>query len=249
MSNAMLQAFPASLRAELSEVQDQLLHVSADLKPPLNELVTNQVHLSQPLIRASIALSAGCKNVNTVGESPEKRISLGIALELLHIALSIHKNLISTGIAGNGLEVDKTWVGTIILAGDYCFSRSAKFAAQTGIPEVVAIFSRALQEINEKHLRSIDENFYVDYDESIELCTAGCQAAMLIADLPTDVKMSTLQFSSDLLSWYSKRLNSSSNQSSLAFPEELDRRINELVPTQQQRWRDLAEWMVDKSGH
>ena len=242
MQKKTFQQIPVLLSEELSEVHKRLLTVAADLKPPLSDLVANQIEFAQPPIRAAVALAAGL-NALEIDEVYEQRINLGTALELLYIALAIHKNLIGAEGINSQQEIDKTWVGTIILAGDYCFSRSAEFAARTGEPEVVAIFAKALKDISEGHLRAIHENGLSQYNENVELCVAGCQAAAHLAGLPDDLKAETVQYCENLLTWYNRQWTEVIDTGPGFLLADLIRGIDKLLPAQQPRWQQLTDWI------
>ena len=79
---------------------------------------------------------------------------------MLHIALNVHRLLVNAARTEEGsqkvgakAELDRAFIGSTILAGDYCFSRAAQMAAQTDHPRVVATFSLALQAVSEGLLR------------------------------------------------------------------------------------------------
>ncbi|MCX6050475.1 MAG: hypothetical protein NT075_35715, partial [Chloroflexi bacterium] len=107
----------------------------------------------------------------------EKRILFAAALEMLYVALNIHRKLLTNPASNGNHDADKSRLGSIILAGDYCFSRSATLAAQTNNPEVVMIFANALKTVNEGHLRQHFAQAWTDFDENQILFEAGARAA------------------------------------------------------------------------
>ena len=68
-----------------------------------------------------------------------------LRLEMLFVAHSIHGLLLTAVREG----MDKSVMGSTILAGDYCFSHSAVLATGTESPQVVAIFAQALKTVSE----------------------------------------------------------------------------------------------------
>lgn len=179
------------LESEIEEVESALLTATTDLTNPLGDLVRAQIRRSQPLIYGALVLAISKPQAPTQETNllHHKRILLGAALEMLHIALNVHRLLVNAAIqkqhAGSGASLDRSFVGSTILAGDYCFSRAAQMAAQTDHPRVVAAFALALQTVSEELLRE-QFNTSADagiYDESRQLLISGAQAAALLVDL------------------------------------------------------------------
>lgn len=183
----------SELTAELQAVHQELQQSLADLYAPLADLARNQLAQAQPFKRAALVLAVGIGNPDHA-VLRQQRVSLAAAQEMLFIALSIHKMLLTSPPAQQN-EQQKTVMGGIILTGDYCFSRSAILAAQTDHVPVVEIFSEALKVISEGLLR----NFFADraaragesqpepvvfYDERSDLFVSGVQAAAVLAALP-----------------------------------------------------------------
>ncbi len=166
----------AELQLELDQVQLQLMAAADELYSPLSDLVRSQLKGAAPLVHAAIVLTAGVSDADT-DDLREKRILLAAALELLYVALHIHRKLLTHSGFNGDHEADKSRLGSIILAGDYCFSRSATLAAQTNSPEVVMIFANALKTVNEGHLRQHFTQEWIDFDENQKLFEAGARAA------------------------------------------------------------------------
>jgi geranylgeranyl pyrophosphate synthase len=200
MSNhALLDIF----EAELQEVQSTLLAATSELTNPLGDLVRAQIRRAQPPICAAVILAVSMPSFMSTGTPPHdlsnqatfgnndlrhKRILLAAALEMLHVALNVHRLLVNAALNeqrdGNEASLDRSFIGSTILAGDYCFSRAAQLAAQTENPRVVATFSLALQTVSEGLLR---EQFSTDanstYDETRQLLQSGAEAAAQLVNL------------------------------------------------------------------
>ena len=171
------------MNAELATVGANLFAVADTLESPLSDLVRAQIKRSQPFLRASIVLAAGfidpdCADLQT------KRIHLASALELLYVALGIHKLLLGQSEIAAGRQIDKAIVGSTVLAGDYCFSRSAAFAAQTDSPKVVTLFASALKDVSEDHLRYAFGYQSDGHKEARVLFEAGIRTASVLTLLP-----------------------------------------------------------------
>ncbi|MCX6043572.1 MAG: hypothetical protein NT075_00555, partial [Chloroflexi bacterium] len=129
--NAALEAAAAAeLQTELEQVQSQLMAAVNELYSPLSDLVRSQLKNATPLVHAAIVLTTGVGDPDT-DDLREKRILLAAALEMLYVALNIHRKLLTNPASNGNHDADKSRLGSIILAGDYCFSRSATLAAQT----------------------------------------------------------------------------------------------------------------------
>lgn len=181
----------AAFHAELAAVEQELQGALADLYTPLADLAQRQFQRVRPLLRAALVLAVGVGSPDHE-RLRQQRLSLAAAQEMLFLALSIHK-LLLTAQPDQPDEQQKTLMGGIILTGDYCFSRSAILAAQTDHVQVVELFSQALKSISEGILR----NFFAAReattnspatntadDERYDLFVSGVQAAAVLANLP-----------------------------------------------------------------
>jgi octaprenyl-diphosphate synthase len=200
-----------SFIAEIQEVQSTLLAATTDLTNPLGDLVRAQIKRSLPPIYGAtvLAVSKPPATKQESGDLRRKRILLAAALEMLHIALNVHRLLVSAALnaqpviqqeGGNDDSLDRSFIGSTILAGDYCFSRAAQMAAQTDHPRVVATFSLALQTVSEELLREQFHPHNGSYDETRQLLQSGAQAAALLVDLPASEEQEAISLSQELAS-------------------------------------------------
>jgi octaprenyl-diphosphate synthase len=196
-------AMPA-FEAELQTVADMLVAASDDLGSPLGDLVRAQVKHAQPLVRGALVLTVAGET--DAPEVREPRILLAAALEMLYVALNVHRLLVNAAAndrPGSDDPLDRSFVGSTILAGDYCFSRAAQMAARTDHPRVVAIFAQALQNVSEGLLRSQfaagqRDTYRSDFDETRELLRSGAQAASALIDLPESATQEVVGHSQEL---------------------------------------------------
>jgi hypothetical protein len=209
--------------AEIQEVQSTLLAATTDLTSPLGDLVRAQIKRSQPPICAAVVLAVskpqeGERSQQGNGDLRRKRILLAAALEMLHVALNVHRLLVNAarleqkdGQQGHSEPaLDRAFIGSTILAGDYCFSRAAQMAAQTDHARVVATFALALQTVSEGLLREqfdpsdstgdgpVDENG--NYDETRQLLRSGAYASALLIDLPKNEEQEAIALSQEIAS-------------------------------------------------
>ena len=219
---------------ELNAVQTNLIEVFDTLYPPLLGLVRAQIQQARPHLRAAIVLATAVSS-DRGAESAElrkKRIDLASALEMLYVALQVHELLLKSRSEEFHDTIDKSVMGSTILAGDTCFSHAALLAARTDSPQIVAIFSQALQLVSEKQLRnlfSLQENEHV-FDPSQELFYAGLQAAAVLAGLDAQVTKQLEQIieisSAQLL------------HNHLTLPD----LTYQLDPVYQERWQAMVVW-------
>ena len=218
----------ANLEAELVQVEQQLRSAIAELFPPFSQMVATQLRHSYPLQRAAIVLTAG------VGEPDresirEQRIFLAAALEMLHLAINVHM-MLSDSPAGE--TPNRSLLGSTVLAGDYCFSRSAGLAVRTGDPIVVEIFSDALKRVSEGHLRQFFDSNAQAYNENRELFVAGVAAAMQLSGATEQARVRASKLAEAL--------------ASAILVEEQKAALHalgaELSLGQSARWFALADW-------
>ncbi len=169
---------------ELNQVEQRISDEIAELFAPFSQMVTAQLRHSRPLLRAGVVLATGVGDPDDA-TLREQRINLAAALEMLHLAINVH---ILLGGAISGDSPNPSLLGSTILAGDYCFSRSAGLAVRTGDQQVVELFSNALKRVSEGHLRRLFDATGEPYNEDRELFRAGAEAATLLARWPESAR-------------------------------------------------------------
>lgn len=257
--------------AELQEVQSTLLTTTSELTNPLGDLVRSQIKRSQPPIYGAIvlAVSGQAKPVAHIDDLHHKRILLAAALEMLHIALNVHRLLVNstrtsksgqqTGQQnGQGSQVtdapNRAFIGSTILAGDYCFSRAAQMAAKSDNPAVVATFSLALQHVSESLLR---EQFHADgklaengdaihgpsHEAMHQLLLSGAQAAAQLIGLSTAEEEKALHHTREIAHYLSLHLQSASTH---------DGTLAQSLPPSNsppQSWQAFHQWLHQQRIH
>ena len=195
----------STLEDELNEVHDTLQSAVDALGSPLGDIVRAQAKRAYPLVRAAVVLASAI-SAQRDDDLRRRRISLAAALEMLHIALNVHRLLVGAAYNRHPGDrdgvLDRSFVGSTILSGDYCFSRAAQFAAATDNPRVVAHFAQTLQIVSEGQLRhQFDhngDNGHPDYDETNELLRSGVLAAAALADLTSEETNSLVDLSQEV---------------------------------------------------
>jgi hypothetical protein len=190
------------LYKEVDEVHAKLLVALAELASPLGELVRSQLAHSLSPARIGLLLAAA-RGQRTSEQAHQQRILLSSSLEMLYLAINIHKLLLNYPQNNGDHQPERAWTGSIILAGDYCFSRSASLAAQTNLPRVVDIFASALKAVNEELLRRLfaatDRATHQLLDEEAELIGAGLRAATVVAQLDRQTANATVDYGQKLI--------------------------------------------------
>ena len=122
-------------------------------------------------------------------------ISLAASVEMLHTSTLVHDDVIDGALLRRGAPtLNAQWTrGSTVLAGDYMFARAAYFAAETGNPRVIQIFSDTLEVIVNGELRQLwsRRQFHQDVDEyyrrieakTASLFRAAAEAAGVLAGL------------------------------------------------------------------
>lgn len=236
-----------NLHAELQEVEELLSLIPSTLESPLHELVENQLKALPPCLRAWFVLAAGLSPRDN-SDIRAKRINLAAALEALYLALNIHKHLLRYEIAEERSATARSLVGSMILAGDYCFSRSAELASNTNEPAVVAIFSEMLATVSEGHLRQLHGKTDSPYDEVPELIMAGVHAALELNQPPAQSQSAIVNISEAIISGYTNPHRTSDAPAfSPRASETLHKNLSLLPLEQQSRWQSLIDKIANIS--
>jgi geranylgeranyl pyrophosphate synthase len=180
-----------------SPVQEQIKLVEERMRIQADE--------SHPDLRAALEhlLAAGGKRVrptlgllvgNMLGASPEKLITLGAAVELLHTATLVHDDLIDGALLRRGLPtLNARWSPpATVLTGDFLFARAAKLAAETDYLPLMKLFSETLavivngeltQMFTSRGLISRDNYYKRIYAKTASLFEMTARAAAMISSV------------------------------------------------------------------
>ena len=247
---------PSDLLAEIEEVNISLDAVAEALNFPLNNLVRAEISKAQPFARAWVVLAVAYDD-SEGDRLREQRIHLASALEILHIALSIHKLLLPTAEAYQNQaaesthasmqesedvqQADKLVMGSTILAGDYCFSRSADMATKTGNPEIVNIFAEALKSVSEAHLRNLFDDSAISKQEENTILVAGIKAASKLTDAPE----SALNTHIELCKILTDSLKSTNGQTT-SRQEQFSKYAENLSTSHLNRWHQIINGLTSQ---
>lgn len=223
---------------ELASLRQVLTQETSNLNPTLGEFFQGELTRKENLVLAPVVLAAGFPETDTPTYQ-QQRINLAGALEMLAIALGIHKLLVQPH--RNRASLDKSLVGGTILAGDYCFSKASALAVRTGNSAVVAIFSQLLMEVSEGNLQQVFKTEMSEYHDMESIFRAGAQAASLLAELPDEVCRRTVEFSVHL----SKLLIHRGEQR--PDRRQLSPRDRGLAPYQFDRWETVVQLLLSEA--
>lgn len=245
MPTTLPQPALAQLQRELDEVSAQLEAAVAELYPPLDYLARSQLTHVRPLVRAAVVLTA-CMGAPDHEKLRAQRLVLAAALEMLHIALRIHRILLTGPVDPDDSNADsnqRSVTGSVILTGDYCFTRSAILAAQTDSVDVVAIFSQTLKQISEAILR---ERFHdnagaatIAFNENLALFHAGIEAAAILVPLPPES-------TAPLQSYVTQVAHALAHTPPLPLGAPP---VAALAADQQRHWQALHQWLETELFH
>lgn len=221
-----------ALLAELNLVAAELEEAVADLPDGLAQFVRSEL-ADEQLLAAVVLASAAPKN--DTDENEFRRVALASALELLQIALNIHRLLLKPK---QTAPIDSFLLGGTILAGDYCFSRAAVMAARTNHPKVVTVFAELLQELSQANLRRVivDKSPNPDsvvYNERESLFHSGASAGVLLAGLSEEDQECVVTYAAHL---GRRRPQDGTGALGAQAPENLDK----MPAPQRERWQALT---------
>lgn len=161
-----------NIAQDLSKLNDIIKNVLESNSALMNQIVTNFLESKGKQIRPILVILSG----RFFGETNEKVLNAGAAIELLHNATLIHDDVIDESKERRGQPtINRIWDNHIsVLVGDFFVSAALHCAVQTGNSQITAVLSRlgrelSLGEINQidnARQHNINENTYFDIIES-----------------------------------------------------------------------------------
>lgn len=187
----------APVQPGLARVESKMKAVDASLFTPLANAFIDLIGNGGKRLRPAVALMAahlrGHGNGST--EYDERVIALAASVEMLHTSTLVHDDVIDGSLLRRGAPtLNALWNrGATVLAGDYMFARAAQFAAETGSPRVIRIFSDTLEVIVNGELRQMwsrrqfrqeKEDYYRRIEaKTASLFRAAAESAAVLAGL------------------------------------------------------------------
>ena len=172
-------------------VESNLEKLLGDDLALVRQTIQSRLHTAYPLVN-NILQEDGPEHLSraiiTLGTSrlgnttQEERVALAAAIEMLHMAVSIH-DMIPRGEVTPS-EQNRLLMGAAILIGDYCFGQASILAASTQNAAVVAAFSEALAKLSERRVETLIETPMQPHADSAILSAAAAEVGALLARLP-----------------------------------------------------------------
>lgn len=156
-------------------------------------------------VRPAVALLTG----GMYGADPERLVTLGAAIELLHTATLVHDDLIDGALFRRGIAtLNARWSpAATVLTGDYVFARAAKLAADTDSVDVMRLFADTLativsgeltQMFTSRGLISRDDYYRRIYAKTASMFELATAAAAVLSPADDETVNSAKQIGNDI---------------------------------------------------
>ncbi len=156
-------------------------------------------------VRPAVALLTG----GMYGADPERLVTLGAAIELLHTATLVHDDLIDGALFRRGIAtLNARWSpAATVLTGDYVFARAAKLAADTDSVDVMRLFADTLativsgeltQMFTSRGLISRDDYYRRIYAKTASMFELATAAAAVLSPADYETVNSAKQIGNDI---------------------------------------------------
>lgn len=137
--------FIIPIQERIRQVEEKMQIQADGHHPDLGAALVHLLSSGGKRIRPAIALLTG----GMYNADPDRLVTLGAAIELLHTATLVHDDLIDGALLRRGIAtLNSRWSpAATVLTGDFVFARAAKLAAETDSIEVMRLFSETLATI------------------------------------------------------------------------------------------------------
>ncbi len=134
--------FFTPVQERIEQVEARLRLQSAAVHPDLSAALDHLLSSGGKRVRPAVALLTG----SMLGAEPDRLITLGAAIELLHTATLVHDDLIDGSLLRRGAAtLNSRWTpAATVLTGDYIFAQAARLAAETDSIPVMQLFAETL---------------------------------------------------------------------------------------------------------
>jgi geranylgeranyl pyrophosphate synthase len=172
-----------------------------DRHPDLRAALEHLLVAGGKRVRPTLVLLTG----NMLGGDPERLITLGAAVEMLHTATLVHDDLIDGSLLRRGTPtINARWSpAATVLTGDFIFARAAKLAAETDHLPLMKLFAETLAVIVNGELTQLfssrglinRENYYQRiYAKTASLFEMCTRAAAMVSPADGDTIEAMRQF-------------------------------------------------------
>ena len=185
-----LSTIQQPVRPQLDLVVEELRRIVLSDFPAIEEVNDHLLWARGKLFRPTLLLLA-----NRVGNAPYPRaVTLAALVELVHLATLVHDDAVDHSVLRRGMPtVNALWNHqTAVIMGDYLYSRSVQELTALGRVDLLAVLSRAANEMSVGELRqltSCDALAFTENDyyrliasKTASLMSAACEMGAVAGD-------------------------------------------------------------------
>jgi octaprenyl-diphosphate synthase len=185
-----LASIQQPVRPQLDQVVDELRRIVLSDFPAIEEVNDHLLWARGKLFRPTLLLLA-----NQVGAQQHPRaVTLAALVELVHLATLVHDDAVDHSVLRRGMPtVNALWNHqTAVIMGDYLYSRSVQELTALGRVDLLAVLSRAANEMSVGELRQLvscdalrfSENDYYRLiaSKTASLMSAACEMGAVAGD-------------------------------------------------------------------
>jgi len=186
--------FITPIQERIQQVEERMMAQSNGNHPDLGAALRHLLSSGGKRVRPAVALLTG----GMLGGDPDRLVTLGAAIELLHTATLVHDDLIDGALLRRGIvTLNAQWSpGATVLTGDFIFARAAKLAAETDSVAVMRLFAETLativngeitQMFTSRGLASRDDYLRRIHAKTASMFELATAAAALLSPVDEDV--------------------------------------------------------------
>lgn len=197
--------FFSPIQSRIQNVEDRMREQPDGHHPELYAALEHLLSSGGKRVRPAVALLTG----GMYGADPDRLVTLGAAIELLHTATLVHDDLIDGALFRRGIAtLNASWSpAATVLTGDYVFARAAKMAAETNSIQVMQIFADTLATIvngeltqlfTSRGLASREDYYRRIYAKTASMFVLATTAAAMLSPVDAETIQSARQFGNDI---------------------------------------------------
>ena len=185
-----LSTIQQPVRPQLDQVVEELRRIVFSDFPAIEEVNDHLLWARGKLFRPTLLLLA-----NRIGDQPHARaVTLAALVELVHLATLVHDDAVDHSVLRRGMPtVNALWNHqTAVIIGDFLYSRSVQELTALGRVDLLAVLSRAANEMSVGELRqlvSCDALHFTESDyyrliasKTASLMSAACELGAVAGD-------------------------------------------------------------------
>ena len=185
-----LSSIQQPVRPQLDRVVDELRRIVLSDFPVIEEVNDHLLWARGKMFRPTLLLLS-----NQVGDQPHARaVTLAALVELVHLATLVHDDAVDHSVLRRGMPtVNALWNHqTAVIIGDFLYSRSVQELTSLGRVDLLAVLSRAANEMSVGELRQLVSCDAIRFTESdyyrliasktASLMSAACEMGAVAGD-------------------------------------------------------------------